>query len=185
MMRLLLFSTLAVSLFWIAVALADPDLPVTQAQETLPVAVQKEIAEIATMCLDLGGKPMKSPELVLVADLTGDEVPDYVIDQGAFNCEGATSLFSGSGGSQMSAYVGSPGGHAFRAFSSGSFDLKLNSQRRTAKLYLAVAGPMCGQRVTPKISRSEHKSCWRPVNWNAKNRKMEFAPVSQVTRYRP
>ena len=151
-----------------------------QAPKKLPVAVQKEIAEMVTMCRDVGGKPMKSPDLLIVADLTGDGQPDYVIDQGVFNCEGAASLYSGSGGSQMSAYIGTPDGQAFQAFSSGSFGVKVDKEAKPAKLHVVVGGPLCGQKVTPKTSRSDYKSCWRPVDWNAKSQKMDFAPVSQV-----
>lgn len=151
-----------------------------QAPKKLPVAVQKELADMAKTCREVGGKPMKSPDLLLVADLTGDGLPDYVIDQGGFNCEGAASLFSGSGGSQMSAYVGTPDGQAFQAFASGSFGVKLDKEAKPTKLHVVVGGQLCGQRVTANMARSDHKSCWRPVNWNAKHRKMEFAPVSQV-----
>jgi hypothetical protein len=39
---------------------------------------------------------------------------------------------------------------------------------------------MCGQRVSANTPRAAFKSCWRPVDWNAKARKLQFAPVSQV-----
>jgi hypothetical protein len=151
-----------------------------QAPKKLPVAVQKELAEMMKTCRDVGGKPMKSPDLLLVADLTGDGLPDYVIDQASFSCEGAASLFSGSGGSQISAYVGTPDGQAFQAFSSGSFGVKIDKEDKPARLHLVVGGQLCGQRVSANMARSDYKSCWRPVNWNARNRKLEFAPVSQV-----
>ena len=151
-----------------------------QTQKKLPLAVQKELADMVKSCRDVGGKPMKSPELLVIADLTGDGLPDFVINQGAFICDGAASLFSGSGGSQMSAYVGTPDGQAFQAFSSGSFDVKVDKAVNPAKLQVVVGGQLCGQRVTANMPRSEYKSCWRPVDWNATKRKMDFAPVSQV-----
>ena len=151
-----------------------------QAQQKLPSAVQKELAEMVKMCRDVGGKPMKSPELLIIADLTGDGLPDFVINQGAFNCDGAASLYSGSGGSQMSAYVGTPDGQAFQAFSAGSFGVEVDKAVKPAKLKVGVGGQLCGQRITANMSRSEYKSCWRPVDWNDKKRKMDFAPVSQV-----
>lgn len=151
-----------------------------QAQKKLPQAVQKELAEMLKTCRDAGGKPMKSPELLVVAELTGDGLPDFVINQGAFNCEGAASLYSGSGGSQMSVYVGTPDGQAQQAFSTGSFDVKVDKTARPATLQVVVGGALCGQRITASMPRSAYKSCWRPVQWNAKARKMDFAPVSQV-----
>lgn len=67
-------------------------------QKKLPAVVQQDLLEMTRMCRDAGGKPAKSPGLLQIADLTGDGLPDYVVDQGVFNCEGAASLFSGSGG---------------------------------------------------------------------------------------
>lgn len=151
-----------------------------QAQKKLPLAVQKELAEMVKVCRDVSGKPMKSPGLLTVADLTGDGLPDFVINQGAFNCDGAASLYSGSGGSQVSAYVGTPDGRAFQAFSSGSFDVKVDKSVKPAKLQVVVGGQLCGQRVTANMPRSEYKSCWRPVDWSERKRKLDFAPVSQV-----
>lgn len=131
-------------------------------------------------CLDAGGQPMKSPNLLLRADLTDDGLPDFVINQGAFICDGAASLFSGSGGSSMSVYLGTKNAQAVRAFSSGSFDVAVDRAAKPAKLQVAVAGQLCGQRVTSDLPRSEYQSCWRPVAWNDKERKLDFAPVSQV-----
>lgn len=155
-------------------------LAMSQTQKKLPIAVQKDLAEMVKMCKDVGGKPMKSPDLLQIADLTGDGLPDFVVDQGVFNCNGAASLFSGSGGSQMSVYVGTPDGQAFQAFSSGSFGVKVDKTSKPAKLQVLVGGAMCGQRITANMSRSDHKSCWRPVIWDTKRKKMDFAPVSHV-----
>lgn len=151
-----------------------------QVQKKLPTVVQKELAEMLKMCRDVGGKPMKSPELLIIADLTGDGLPDFVVNQAAFNCDGAASLYSGSGGSQVSAYVGTPDGQAFQAFAAGSFGVEVDKAVKPAKLKVVVGGPLCGQRVTASMPRSEYKSCWRPVDWNDRKRKLEFAPVSQV-----
>lgn len=151
-----------------------------QAQKKLPILVQKEIAEMVKMCKDAGAKPAKSPGLLTVADLTGDGLPDFVIDQAAFNCDGAASLFSGSGGSQMSVYVGTPDGQAFQAFAGGTFGVKVDKEAKPARLELVVGGQLCGQKVNAKMARADYKSCWRPVLWNAGSRKFDYAPLSQA-----
>jgi hypothetical protein len=151
-----------------------------QAKRPLPVAVQKAITEMMQECRGAGGKPVQSPGLLTIAELTADGLPDFVIDQGAFVCDGAASLFSGSGGSQMSVFVGTPDGQAAQAFASGSFGVKVEQAARPAKLLVMVGGQLCGQKVSPRQSRAELRSCWRPVLWNAGARKMDFAPVSQV-----
>ena len=172
-------ATSARSLACAALVLAAGAAP-AQAPRKLPLPVQKELSELVKACRDAGGKPAKSPGLLVVADLSGDGLPDYVLDQGSFNCEGAASLFSGSGGSHVAAYVGTPDGQAVQAFSTGSFGVKVDRAARPAQLRISVSGPMCGQRVTPKMPHSEYKACWRPVIWNVVTRKLEFAPVSQV-----
>lgn len=149
---------------------------VAQAPAKLPAAVQRHLADMAKMCRESGGKPVNAPGLLQVADLTGDGVPDYVINDGAYNCQGAASLFSGSGGSQMAIYVTGADGRAMKAFESGAFDVKLDQSSKPAKSLVTVSGQLCGQRIT----RSDHKGCWRPVDWDEKIRKMQFAPVSRA-----
>jgi hypothetical protein len=153
-----------------------------QAQLTkkLPLTVQREIAEMEKICREAGGKPANSPGLLTVTDLTGDGLPDFVIDQGVFNCEGAVSLFAGSGGSQMSVYVGDSTGQASKVFDSGSFGIKIDKTQTPAKVLVMVGGHMCGQEMTATTPRSDLKSCWRSVDWNEKTKKMQFVPVPQV-----
>lgn len=173
---------LATLLFFLTVgaAQAQNQAALAQAAKKLPQVVQRDLGGMMKMCKDVGGKAAKSPGLLTVADLTGDGLPDFVIDQGAFNCDGAASLFSGSGGSHMAVYVGTADGQATAAFDSGSFGVKVDKDSKPAKLSVIVGGPLCGQKVTPKTARVDMKSCWRPVNWDAKSGKMQFAPVSQI-----
>ena len=152
-----------------------------QAQKKLPLSVQKELGEMMQMCKDAGGKALRSPGLLTIIDLSGDQLPDFVVDQASFVCEGAASLFGGSGGSQVTVYVGKPDGQASQAFSSGTFGVKVDKDSKPAKLMLVVSGPMCGQKVTPKTSRSDYKSCWRPVVWNSGKKAFDYAPLSQIT----
>ncbi len=165
----------------ICLAFALPTLStLAQAQKQLPISVQKELAEMMKICKDTGGKPSKSPGLLIVADLTGDGLPDFVIDQAAFNCDGALSLFTGSGGSQVLVYVGTPDGQANQAFAGGTFGVKVDKESKPARLKIIVGGPLCGQKVTPQTPRANYKSCWRPVQWNASTKKLDYAPLSQI-----
>jgi hypothetical protein len=151
-----------------------------RAQGDAPAPVQGVLAELKQMCEDAGGKPAASPGLLQVADLTGDGLADYVLDHGSFNCDGAASLFSGSGGSQMSVYVGMPGGQAKQAFTSGTFGVKLEKGSAPARLKILLSGELCGQKVTERMSRAEYKSCWRPVVWSPRSKAFALAPVSQI-----
>jgi len=151
-----------------------------QGQPRLPTAVQKALGEMTALCKESGGRPGKSPDLLTIADLTGDDQPDFVIDQAAFICEGAPSLFGGSGGSQVAVYVATADGQAAPAFAGGAFGVRIDKDAKPARLSLIVGGPLCGQKVTSNTPRANYKSCWRPLVWNAGSRKMDFAPLSQI-----
>ena len=61
----------------------------------------------------VGGKPVAPSKNFLVkADLNGDGQIDWAIDEAEFNCDGAASMFSGSGGSQIYVFAGKGGNEA-------------------------------------------------------------------------
>ena len=68
------------------------------AAPALPAAAKAHVADMRASCKDVGGRPGRSPELVQIADVTGDGRADYVINEGAFDCVGAESYFSGGSG---------------------------------------------------------------------------------------
>lgn len=155
---------------------------VAQSQSSLPVTVQRELAQMTTACKEVGGKSSKSPGLLTIADFTSDGVLDFVLYQGLFNCEGAASLFSlgAQGGGQVIVYIGTPDGQATEAFNDGALDVKIDNDTKPAKLHLMNRGQFCGQKISDKMSRSEYKACWRPVIWNERSKKLEYAPLSQI-----
>lgn len=163
-----------------AVALVSIGSALAQAPQATPAVVRDALSEMSQDCRDAGGVPKKAPKLLVIAELTKDAWPDYIINQGAFNCEGAASLFSGSGGSEVSIYVGTPDGQAFPAFSSGALDVRIDRTTMPNRLQLLVGGPLCGEQAIPARSRSALTSCWRPVVWNFDKKKMEWAPLSQI-----
>lgn len=149
-------------------------------QTTPPKAVQDALKDMQEMCVTAGGKPAKSPGLLTDADLNGDSIPDFIIDESAFICDGALSLFSGSGGSMAVVYIGTPKGQTTKSIVQQNLGIKVNKESKPATLMLMVAGSLCGQEVTPATPHSEMQLCWRPVMWNEENHKLEFAPVSQI-----
>ena len=150
------------------------------AAPALPAAAKAHVADMRTSCKDAGGRPGRSPELVQIADVTGDGRADYVINEGAFDCVGAESYFSGgSGGSSVSVYVSDTTGSAKQAFTHGVFGVHMERSGQTARVWLGVGGPLCGQKQFR--SRAEAEDCWRPLQW--KGGKLDFAPVSQKRPY--
>ena len=145
----------------------------------LPTQVQRELMSIVKDCRDAGGKPGTSPGLLVVTDLTGDGIADFVIHQGALNCQGSASLFSGAGGSQLIIYAGARQGQAIKVFEHGVMEVKVD-KGASATVKVAVGGDLCGQRVTKNTDMSMRKTCWRPLVWSATKKRMEFAPVSRI-----
>lgn len=168
-MRSITASLLALSL---SGALAAP---------SLPAPVRAAINAMNTECRDAGGKPGASPGLVSSVDLNGDGRSDYVLDTGAFDCQGAASLFVGaSGGGSAVAFIATADGSAKKVFEQGSFGVRVEQD----KVWLAVGGPLCGQKTGDDTPRSEMQSCWRPLHWDAGRGKLDFAPLSGVRPYR-
>ena len=150
------------------------------AAPALPAPVKAHIADMRAQCKDVGGRPERSPRLLQTADITGDSRADYVINEGEFDCDGAASHFSGgSGGASVSVYVSDAAGSAKQAFTHGVSGVYLERSGQTARVWLGVGGPLCGQ--TQFRSRAEAEVCWRPLQW--KGGKLDFAPVSQKRPY--
>lgn len=84
--------------------------PQARAATRHPTAVQAEIHDMDKTCREMG-KPVPSPDLVTIVDLTGDGLPDYIFDQRAYVCDGALTLFmGGSGNAEVDIYVGTRDG---------------------------------------------------------------------------
>jgi hypothetical protein len=147
----------------------------------LPTAVRGAVDTMNADCTAAGGKPGASPGLISTVDLNGDGRNDYVINTAAFDCEGAASLFVGAGGGgSVEVFIATANGSATNAFEHGADGMRVEQGR----LWLAVGGPLCGQKVTEDTPRSAMQACWRPLQWDASRRKLDFAPPSSVRPYR-
>lgn len=146
----------------------------------LPPQVQRQLMAAIKICRDAGGKPGASPEFLIVADLTGDKIADFVIDEASLNCEGGGSANAGTAGGQLAIFVGVGKGQAAKVFEQGVLGVKVDKSISPASIKVAVGGALCGQSASKKAAMSEMKTCWRPVQWNASRRRMEFAPLSQI-----
>ena len=65
------------------------------------------LAQAAADCAAFdNGRFTAAPEAVQEIDLTGDGVPEVVVDAGKFQCSSAASLYGGSGGTGLTVIVG-------------------------------------------------------------------------------
>ena len=145
----------------------------------LPPAVASYLGSLAADCYEVGGLPEKPrPWFMLLADLNGDGIEDWIIKDDGFVCDRAASLYGGSGGSQVTVFVGLPNGDARQAFGNGAYAMKLEQHGATTTLWLAVGGRLCGQ-AHPR-DMADARQCWRPIAWNAATGRFGFAPLSRI-----
>lgn len=146
-----------------------------------PEVVQRKVGEMIETCKGVGAVPGDSPELVIPVDLTGDDILDYVIDEAAFVCDGAASLYGGgSGGSQMEIYAGTADGGATPVFGHGNFGVDIDRATSPVQVLLGVGGELCGQKITAQMSRADYEGCRRPLAWDAARQTFDFAPLSTI-----
>lgn len=149
----------------------------------LPAAVQTYVAALDKDCRGYGGRPVPSPELVRSADLTGDGVADYLVDVGAYTCEGAVSAMgAGQSGADIAIFTGGPGGAASLAYEDTVYGAEIESKAGKNQLIMSVAGLRCGQKNAADVPFSDWTFCKRPLDWNASTRKFQYAPLSQARR---
>jgi hypothetical protein len=146
------------------------------APANLPAPVAADLKELTDMCREAGGAPMAA-DAVKSADLTGDGHVDFVLFVGNVGCDGAASLF-GDREKAVTVYVGDAAGGAVSVFRGMAFDAKLEGPAASPKLWLTVSGGDCGKAPAPDFANESF--CDRALQWNAKARKFEYAPVSTV-----
>lgn len=162
-MRLIAFVATATCLLAVTAPAAEPSLPAT---------VAKDLKAVADVCTEAGGKA-KTADAVKRVDLNGDGKDDFVIDVGSINCDGAASVY-GDREKGVLVYVGDGAGGATQAFNDSTYGAKIEG----GKLWLSVSGQQCGKK--PAKTFAEESFCERPIAWNAKAKKFQYAPVSTV-----
>jgi len=150
--------------------------PAEASEPSLPAPVTKDLKAIADQCTEAGGKP-QAASAVKRADLNGDGKEDFILDVGSISCEGAASIY-GDREKAVSVYAGDGSAGAALVFSDMVFGAKLEGAGPAAKLWLSVSGAGCGKK--PAADFASESFCERPLQWNSKTNKLEYAPVSTV-----
>jgi hypothetical protein len=159
-----------------AIALSITAAESAAAQAKLPAAVAADLKSVADVCQEVGGKPITT-SAVKSADLNGDGKTDFVLDGGSIACDGAASIY-GDREKGVTVYAGDGAGGAVAAFSDVVFGMKIEGSGAAAKLWLTVSGGGCGKPPAPDFAHENF--CDRRLDWNAKTRKFDYAPVSTV-----
>lgn len=141
-----------------------------------PEEVVAHMRSMADACKEAGGKPL-SHKFVERSNLA-EGLDFWIIEEGAFQCDGAASIFCGSGGCQVAVYLGLPNSHAKQVFLQGAHGIAVERSETSAKLWLGVGGSLCGQNENPTHAGSIR--CDRPLRWDANAQMLEFAPLSEA-----
>ena len=142
----------------------------------LPEEVAAHIKDMAEACKQADGVPQPDP--FVEHGSLADGLEFWAINEGSFRCDGAASLFSGSGGSQVVVYLSLPNGHAKQVFAHGAYGMTIERTGHSAKLWVRIGGPLCGQKGNP--THADAISCDRPLRWDANAQRLDFAPLSQA-----
>lgn len=171
-MRLLISGLALIALT--AAAMAAPPAP-------LPPEVLRYIGGFDQICRQAGGIPGNHGELVQVVDLTGDGVSDYVVDIHSYNClDAAAAVSAGRDGMAVAIFVGGSGGSATKVYEAITDGATLDRGGARPRLYVDVGGVDCGQQNASTLPYTDWTFCSRPLDWNAKKKTFEFAPLSQA-----
>jgi len=142
----------------------------------VPEEVATHMRHMEDQCRENDGKPL--PHKFIEHANLADGLEFWIINHGAFECDGNASLYSGTAGAEVLVYLVLPNGHAKEVFARYVYGVAVERSRTSAKLWLAVSGSMCGQQGSP--THGDSISCDRSLIWNAKAQKLEFAPLSEA-----
>jgi hypothetical protein len=145
----------------------------------VPQEVAVHIEAMDRSCRDDGGTPMAPKGMFPISgQLKGDGYTDWAIDEGACNCDGAWSIFSGWGGALVYVFAGTSSTSARESFVHGSYGMRLQHSNGRDILWLKVGGQLCGQSGHP--SHSQAVPCERPLIWDNSAQAFNFGPLSMI-----
>lgn len=139
---------------------------VAQAQGRPPQAVMARVAEMDAECRAAGGRTGDRTGLLQASDLNRDGQTDWVLNETVYRCDGAASLFSGSGGGAVWVYPALGGGRTGEPFYSGAFGASVEG----GALWLTLGDAYC----------DGEPSCRRPVVWSPRDRAFALGSAASV-----
>jgi hypothetical protein len=155
----------------------------------LPEVVAAHIADMDKSCKEDGGtpapsmafeggqSPVRPAELVEHGVLVGGLTEFWAFDEGRYRCDGAASIFSGSGGAQVYVFVRLNDGRVKQVFMHGADGMSLKRVGSSSELLLRVGGGLCRQ--AGNLTHAYTIGCERPLIWDKTAQKMDFAPLRE------
>lgn len=134
-----------------------------------PPGVTAFVKQLSDRCEGGGGKPSVQGRLTQSIDINGDKLPDWILDESAAHCAGGQSP-NLAGPTQIMVFAGSKDGDAQPVFQQSAYGIRIEGR----VIWLVLRGSQCG----PKGESGQY--CDRPLTWNERSARVEFAPVAQV-----
>lgn len=130
--------------------------------KNLPKIVQDHINGLAVECTEVGGQFLDPSPAIKSGDFNRDAKPDYAVYNEDLVCEGAYSIYGGSGGSEVNFFVSTPSGYR-KAGSNAAGGVSVEGD----KIWLSLCGSYCSD---PNfVSKAEAKCCERAFTWSKSN----------------
>lgn len=123
------------------IACADLAAASASHAQSFPPVVQAAIAAARKGC---EGKTEERRGFVTTRDVNGDGRPDYVLDYGAFRCDG-TADSCGSGGCTTQVFVSMPDGSYRKAYDDLARGVRFQGVRGRPAMILDLHGSACGR----------------------------------------
>lgn len=152
-------------------------------QDKLPSAVIETIRVAEEDCRidksDTKQKMKTNPDnIVQRADINGDGITDYMFFDSNIYCEAGASFRQGNGGVGVVIFAGIKNGGAIEAFGKTVSGARIEKSGSKNVVWVAVGGGYCGQENLK--SKADAISCDRPLVWDSKTEKFDFAPLSEA-----
>jgi hypothetical protein len=145
------------------------------AGHSYPKPINDAVANYASQCKEGGLKLVLSKSFIREANLTGDGMKNYILDEvgaGAspnVSCTGSPDFFFGSNGGSATIYTETKDGGA-KTIYEGTGGLTLVGNKVTASFRDADCGPTANK--NPQ-SEADVTWCSRQLNWNPIKQEME------------
>lgn len=133
---------------------------VTSAAQTKPPqALLDAVGRLDRACVAAGGRPARGAFLI-AQDFTGDGVPDYLVNEGNYDCFGRPNLFVENGQAHVEIYVADRSGGALK-YRENLLAVRV-LDGRPQRVQVAQRGTSCGPGSTAATE------CGGTLVWNAR-----------------
>ena len=121
-------------------------ISVAASESNYPREVEAVLNQARAGCKDAGGSAVTfGPETVKKLALSGHGARDYVVDLQYAACDGAASLYCGTGGCDVLILVARPDGSLVTVFDNHAHNYEILPGRGARKIRFQIHGSFCGK----------------------------------------